>query len=72
MKEYIVDDRTEGYNQLGPFRAANIRMAVNHALKEWFKKYNPAVEIVDQVHAWIVLELPGGAKHEYEVGETGT
>ena len=73
MKSYIVDDRTGEINQIGPFDAVDIYQAVSLLQNHEFCKFHNAglmdVEIVDEVHAWIVINLPGGAIYEYEVGE---
>lgn len=74
MKLYICDDRTEGYNQLDTIEAENINDAVEQYLTTEFNEFPQnriTVDVVDDVHAWIVINLPGGAKHEYEVGEIG-
>lgn len=72
MKSYIIDDRIEGFNQIGPFKAKNIREAIKIALEEHFKDFKTQIDIVDKVHAWITINMPGGAKYEYEIGEIGT
>ena len=69
MKSYIVDDRTGEINQLGPYRSQSINSMVRKLLATEFKGYHTDVDIVDEVHAWIVINLPGGARYEYEVGE---
>jgi hypothetical protein len=69
MKSYIIDDRTEGYTQIGPIEAKSINEAIKIALSTDFKDFKPQIEIVDKYHAWIVINMPGGAKYEYEIGE---
>lgn len=73
MKSYIVDDRTGEINQLGPFEAEDIYQAVSLLCNyEFVKFYNAGVldiEIVDETHGYIVINLPGGARYEYEFGE---
>ena len=76
MPEYIVDDRTGEINQIGPFEAEDIYQAFSLlANYEFVKFYNAGVmeqEIVDEDHGYIVINLPGGARYEYEVGEVET
>ena len=73
-KQYIVDDRTGEINQIGPFEAEDIYEAVEMLLDGDFENFrkNIDTEIVDDEHGYIVINLPGGARYEYEVGEVGT
>ena len=70
-KQYIADDRTGEINQIGPFEAENIYDAVEMLLDGDFENFrnNIDMEIVDDKHGYIVINLPGGARYEYEVGE---
>lgn len=75
MKQYIVDDRTGEINQIGPFEAEDIYNAFKHIEKNTsFKKFinSMETEIVDKTHGYITINLPGGARYEYEVGEVET
>ena len=74
MPEYIVDDRTGEINQIGPFEADNIHHAFASLMTHEFKNFmnNIDMEIVDDEHGYIVINLPGGARYEYEVGEVET
>ena len=74
MPKYIVDDRMGEINQIGPFEAEDIRIAFALLLTHEFKNFNKNIdmEIVDDEHGYIVINLPGGARYEYEVGEVET
>lgn len=74
MPEYIVDDRTGEINQIGPFEADNIHHAFASLMTHEFKNFrnNIDMEIVDDEHGYVVINLPGGARYEYEVGEVET
>jgi hypothetical protein len=75
MKSYIVDDRTGEVNQIGPFEAEDIYDAFDYLEKNTsFKKFKSSMEteIVDKTHGYITINLPGGARYEYEVGEVET
>jgi len=74
MPKYIVDDRMGEINQIGPFEAEDIRIAFALLLTHEFKNFNKNIDmkIVDDEHGYIVINLPGGARYEYEVGEVET
>ena len=62
MPKYIVDDRMGEINQIGPFEAEDIRIAFALLLTHEFKNFNKNIdmEIVDDEHGYIVINLPGG------------